>query len=431
MVEEITKKMWGIPNPDLSLSKFNFHVVGLDHLNPWQGQSQYLRPQDVLMLTQMGYKILATPHIGRLWESNNFYPHMGVVLSDQTSNQSYRDPHDRPEKIFENGEWHHCSLQNSPVLSPYLRLNSEVLANNGFGSPKRYVQCNNLAHVHYVSKVQALGAKNVMLSTELFIGIPWAEDFFGILIENEKRVIEGFQKIGIFDRYLNLDGTLIEANCPGRFSHVEELLTLKQAHHEMIVSDKIIEVGGHYPMNVASILYDCIWSYWMQLQNGAVKGGEFISEVFAVSGMDMINYTKDPGLRACFDRMYKVLLESGKFEWLPKHLRLIFLPGAFFRFLPCNAEEELVHTVQRIICLQEERSNLNKVYGTFQRQLLINKSKGLRQVESEAKACYKESFGRRTGYSQYDILNGKYVPRGIMDALMCMSFEEVRWWFKV
>jgi len=49
----------------------NFYVIdGNVHQNPWEASSYKLTPRDIRHLTDLGIRIVATPHIGLHWPSN-------------------------------------------------------------------------------------------------------------------------------------------------------------------------------------------------------------------------------------------------------------------------------------------------------------------------------------------------------------------------
>jgi len=409
----------------------NFFVIGVDARNPWNGQSHKLGPSHVLGLTRSGIDIRATPHIGLHWPSNSMYPHMGVRICDYKGNQSEVDTADEPQNVKERGAIHNCALQTEPVLSPYLRLNPEAIRSNGYISAKNFAEKINLGHVHHEAKRLALGPENLMLDSDLLL-FPWVHDFFQVLIENEVWILQDYDRFGIFDRHVSTEGK-IERSQPGTVSDIEAFLHMKNQHAIMIREDCILPATGFFPIKEALILLDSVVSYWQQKQLTLEYEG--IGDTFTVSGIDMINYTKSPALRAVLDRMYKALLNSGKFEWLPKFMGHSILPGGTFRFLPCNAEESLCEVVNQLLDLNDERTELNRVLGqeletNVRSHWLLHSKEIINPAFKVARKDFVTLLDQRRGFSQYDLLNGEHVPQDIVDRLMIMSFEQIQNLFK-
>ncbi|MFN4181134.1 MAG: hypothetical protein ACK4FA_00350 [Candidatus Paceibacteria bacterium] len=407
----------------------NFFLIGVDAKNPWGGQSHKLGPNDVLNLTRSGINIRANPHIGLHWPSNSMYPFMGVQICDYMGNMSIVDTADEPQNIKENGVTHHCAVQTEPVLSPYLKVNSSIIQSNGYLSAKNFGHKINLGHVHHEAKRLALGQENVMLDADL-LTFPWVHDFFQIIIENEFFILQGYdQRKGIFDRHISTEGVLTRIDSPGKLRDVEHFLVMKSQHAEMIRNDCLLPATGFFPIKEAVILLDSLVCYWQQKEQNLEHEG--IGDTYTMSGIDMINYTKSQPLRCVLDRMYKSLLKSGKFGWLPKYMGHSILPGGTFRFLPCNAEQDLLESVLKLVDLHKQRAKLNSELASVgddqnERARLVIWS---REIINPGFVIERKNFRRllseRRGFSQFDLLNGDFVPKEVVEPLMSLSFEQI------
>ncbi len=407
----------------------NFFIIGVDAKNPWGGQSHKLTPSDVLTLTQAGIEIRATPHIGLHWPSNSMYPHMGVTICDYMGNMSVVDTADEPQNIKENGVTHHCAIQTEPVLSPYLKVNPSVIQSNGYLSAKNFASKTNLGYVHHEAKRMALGRENVMLDADL-LTFPWIHDFFQVIVENEVFILQGYdQRKGIFDRYISTEGIVTRVDSPGKVCNIEQFLIMKSQHAEMIRNDCLLPAAGFFPIKEAVILLDSLICYFQQIKPGLAQ--EEIGDTYTVSGIDMINYTKSQPLRDVLDRMYKCLLASGKFEWLPQFMGHTILPGGTFRFLPCSAEQGLLESVLKLIDLHKQRAELNFGLANVgddhnERAHLLLWSK---EIINPSFVIERKNFRRllseRRGFSQFDLLNGDFVPEEVVRPLMSLSFEQI------
>ncbi len=426
----------------LKLQSQNFFLIGVDGKNPWGAQSHKLTPNQILQLTKAGIEIRATPHVGLHWPSNNIYPFMGVKICDYMGNQSLVDYADEPEIVKEGYSKHNCAVQQHAVLSPYLRLSQQAITSNGYIAAKNFAGHTNLASVHHLAKKQALGPENVILDADL-LNFPWVHDFFQILIENEQWILQGYdQRNGIFDRHISAEGIVTRVDLPGKVSDVEEFLIMKGQHAQMIRNDCLLPATGFFPIKEAVILLDSIVCYWQQIQSSLEY--QDVGDTYTMSGVDMINYTKSQPLRDVLDRMYKALLQSGKFKWLPKYMGHTILPGGTFKFLPCNAEEELFESVIKLINLHQQRVELNSGLSTVLSGLTDNSSvEEIRAAENERarlllwskeivnpgfvleRKNFRELLEQRRGFSQFDLLNGDHVPKGVVQPLMNMTFEEI------
>lgn len=411
----------------------NFFLIGVDGKNPWGGQSHKLGPSDVLSLTSSGINIRATPHIGLHWPSNSMYPHMGVRICDYMGNIAYVDTADEPQNVKEGNAIHNCALQAGPVLSPYLQLNPQAIRSNGYLFAKNFANKTNLGHVHHQAKRLALGPENVMLDADL-LQVPFAFQFFQVLIENQDYILQGYDsRLGIFDRHVSPDG-LIQRSQPGSASDIDAFLEMKRQHTTMIREDCILPATGFFPIKEAVILLDAIVCYWQQKET-SLEYPE-IGDTYHTSGIDMINYTKSPSLRAVLDRMYKCLLQSSKFKWLPKYLAHTIIPGGTFRFLPCNVEEELLESVLKLFDLYTQKEALNQGLANVgdneneKARLLIYSKEILNPDLVRARHEFRDALSRRRGFSQYDLLNGELVPQEIVCRLMNMTFEQIQNLFK-
>lgn len=415
----------------LERQKQNFFIIGVDGKNPWKGQTHKLCPLDVKKISSRGVKIIATPHIGLHWASNSFYPHMGVTICDYSGNQSRIDRLDEPEYIKEGTSKHDCAIQEHAVLSPYLLLNKEVVARNGYISAKKFASASNLAYVHHHAKKLALGEENVMLDSDLFEK-PFVFDFFKVLIENQKQIFHDSSRFGILDRFVSNEG-IISRRSPGGVADIESFIKMKQLHKQMILEDCHLQASGFFPLNEVNILFDSICCYWQQLQLGIASTS--IGDTYTVSGVDMILYTKNPFLREILDRMYKTLLASGKFTWLPKYMGNTMLPGGTFSFLPSNKEEELYESVVELLDINSKKDSLHKEISMSSdeanRFRLVNKSREIINPKmSQIKDRFQKALKERRGFTQYDLLNGEYVPNEIIQRLMPMTFEKINGLFK-
>ncbi|MCF7831375.1 MAG: hypothetical protein K9M36_00600 [Candidatus Pacebacteria bacterium] len=431
---EILQKMWKQENP--SLSESGFHIIGFDRLNPWGGSSYQLCGDDISHLTSLGVSILATPHIGLHWPSNNMYPHMGVTICDYMGNQSVRDTADEPETIFEGGSKHYCAIQHDAVLSPYLQLSSEKVLSNGFISARQFAQCSNLGHVHHIAKKKALGYQNVILDADL-LDFPFVRDFFKIIITNQEYILQGYET-GIFNRIVSPMGCVTKISPATSFDVIDSFLEMKKSHKYMIEKDVVLEIGGYLPIKESLIMLDAITCYWQQVQRGIAEPSVLVGDTFTVSGIDMIHYLKGKPIRNVFSRMFEVLQNSGTFPWLPKHLRHTIVPGGLFRFLPSCAERELRNSVRSLLDISTEKGFLNtriaeskNRYPTIFPQGLIHQNKILSQKMVSVRTEYVSELESRRGFSQYDLLNGERVPADLLTKLMPMSFEKIQQLFHV
>ncbi len=440
-----TKKNWdpkSITLKNLEEQGTNFFVIGTDAKNPWGAQSHKLRPIDVLNLTRSRINIRATPHIGLHWPSNSMYPHMGVTICDYMGNTAYIDTADEPHNVKEGGAIHNCALQTGPVLSPYLRLNPNSIQSNGYIAAKNFAGKTNLGHVHHEAKRLALGSENVMLDADL-LQVPFVFDFFQILVENQDYILQGYDsRLGIFDRHVSLDGK-IERSQPGLVSDIDAFLQMKQQHATMIREDCILPATGFFPIKESVILLDSLVCYWEQIQHSLEH--EEVGDTYTMSGIDMIKYTKSQPLRDVLDRMYKCLLLSGKFQWLPKYLAHTILPGGTFRFLPCNAEQDLLENVLTLIELHKQRVEINYGLSTVlagltekssqleiddamneRARLLIWSKEIINPGLVVERKKFKDLVPQRRGFSQFDLLNGDHVPQEVIDSLMGLTFEQIQ-----
>lgn len=422
----------------LEQQRLNFFLIGTDAKNPWGGQSHKLTPHQILELTKAGIEIRATPHIGLHWPSNSMYPFMGVRICDYMGNTAYIDTADEPQNIKERSVVHNCALQTEPVLSPYLRLNQSIISSNGYMSAKNFANRTNLGHVHHEAKRLALGEQNVMLDADL-LNFPWVHDFFQILIENEQWILRGYdQREGIFDRHISAEGIVTRVDLPGKVSDVEDFLQMKQQHSQMIREDCILPATGFFPIKEVTILLDCLACYWQQKEQNIEHEG--IGDTYTMSGVDMINYTKSQPLRDVLDRMYKVLLLSDKFDWLPTYMGHTILPGGTFRFLPCNREEALYESVLRLIELHAQRTELNFNLANIgvndfsvnfsslkdeQAYFILRSKEIINPAFVQERKIFRDLIRDRRGFSQFDLLNGEFVPPEITNPLMGMSFEQI------
>jgi len=411
----------------------NFFIIGTDGKNPWGAQSHKLKPLDVLELSKSGIIILATPHIGILWPSNLMYPYMGVIICDFTGNQSFIDYADEPEKIQEGSSKYHCALEIEAMLSPYLHLDRDAILGNGFISAKKFAGASNLAHVHHSAKKMALAEGRVIMDIDLY-DVSFTFDFFQVLIENQDWILSGLsRREGIFDRFVSNNGVMQRCE-PGKVADLSQFLEMKKSHRVMINEDTHLETSGFFPINEANILFDSIHGYYKQI--GLSLADNEIGDTYAMSGVDMINYTKNSQFRGIVDRMYKALLNSGKFSWLPEYMAHTFFPGGVFRFLPSNTEDRLYEDTLHLFNAHTEKQLLNTKIAQaneIDRMNLIlenNKSKNLKNIFTEARDRFQKSFSSRRGLSQYDLLNGEFVPIEIIDQLMPMSFEQIGVLFK-
>ncbi len=424
---EILQKMWKQENPTLLES--GFHIIGFDKLNPWGGSSYLLSGDDIRHLTAMGIRILATPHIGLHWPSNNMYPHIGVTICDYMGNQSVRDTADEPETIFEGGSKHHCAVQQGAVLSPYLQVSSERVLSNGFRSARQFAQCSNLGHVHHLAKKKALGDKQVILDADL-LEVPFVIDFFEVLLQNENYILQGYET-GIFNRFVSSVGVVNQVPAVTSFDVIDSFLEMKKGHKHMIEKDVLIEISGYFPIKESLIMLDAITCYWHQREKGIVDSDNHVGDAFAVSGIDMIHYLKGKPLRDVLSRMFHVLRASGKFPWLPNHLRHNIIPGGLFRFLPSCKEFGLQESIVDILDIMEERSRIDKKISSCVSNSptipdhVLQESKSIATETRLRLDRYRTAMGSRRGFSQYDILNGEYVDPLLLQRLSGLTFDQI------
>jgi len=431
---EILQKIWKQQDP-IVVSTSDFYVIGSDKLNPWGGSSYLLSGDDVSSLTQMGIPIWATPHIGLHWPSNNMYPHIGVTICDYTGNQSVRDFADEPEKIFEGGSKHHCALQKDAILSPYLRVNPEQMLAHGFRSAREFSTCSNLGHVHHLAKKRALGREHVILDSDL-LDFPFVFDFFEVLLQNQEDILQGYES-GIFNRFVSSVGVVNKVPSVISTQTIESFLEMKKAHKCMIEKDVFIKVGGYLPIKESLIMLDAITCYWQQMEKGIADSGDHIGDTFSVSGIDMIHYLKGKPLRGVLSRMFSFLHTSGKFSWLPNHLRHIIIPGGLFRFLPSCKEKLLEQSIYGILTMLKERDLANNIIAEHSKIdslipiHLIDNHKMISSKLREAQNIYRQALSTRRGFSQYDILNGEYVDPALLQEVSKLTFDQIARIFSV
>ncbi len=412
----------------------NFFIVGTDGKNPWRIQSHKLTAMQVKSVAESGVEILATPHIGNHWSSNSMYPNMGVKICDFTGNQSFIDYADEPQSIKEGHSKHQCSVENHAILSPYLQLNKGALLSNGYISAKEFSECSNLAYVHHQAKRKALGEHNIMLDVDLF-DQPFISSFFEVLVKNEKEILCGYQgnrgREGIFDRFVSRSG-IIKRCSPGKISDVQSFLEMKRLHREMILQDCILEAEGFVPINEVMILLNSISCYFKQVEQSIHYFN--IGDTYTVSGIDMLNYTRNDSFRSVLDRMYKALLKSDSFNWLPEYMVHTIIPGGVFRFLPANTEIVLEESVIELLNLHDERKEFSKRFGGVsgsEHEFLLSEYKTKVNFPFKiAREHFKDATNMRRGFTQYDLLNGEYVSQDIIERLMKVSFEEIATLFK-
>jgi hypothetical protein len=106
------------------------------------------------------------------------------------------------------------------------------------------------------------------------------------------------------------------------------------------------------------------------------------------------------------------------------------IPGGTFRFLPCNAEQDLVESVLKLIELHQERKELNRQLGSVidnneRARLLLCSKEIVNPGFVIERKNFRELLEIRRGFSQFDLLNGDHVPKEIVQPLMNMTFEEI------
>ena len=410
----------------------NFTVIGNDAKNPWGIQSSKLTSAGIKDITLSGVEILASPHIGLSRPGHSMYPYMGAVISDFTGNQSYADYVAEPQNIKENGTKHNCAVQEHSILSPYLQVKSDAILDNGFVSAKHFAGHTNLAHVHHKAKKAAFGESKMTLDVDMF-DVPFTFDYFKVLTENQAYILQGYHnREGIFDRFVSRTGEL-NYSSPGNVSHISSYLQMKQLHRDMILQDGVEFAEGYIPINEALVLFDALYCYWKQIDL-SIHDLE-LGDTYSISGLDMINYTKSSSFRAVVDRMYKVLLKTPEFRWLPEYMVHTMIPGGgTFQFLPSNKEEELAESVLQILALDQEHGAFRKKISDAQgleRAALIEEDRVRdKKCFLRARSLYQQAYKNRRGFTQYDLLNGESVSREIVEQLMPMSFERVGFLFK-
>lgn len=425
IIEKIFKK-----DPE-NLGEENFYFIGSDSKNPWEALSTKLTPKDILELTSLGIRIIATPHIGLHWPSNSAYPKMGVQIVDYTGNQSFLDTADEPEKVKEGGVSEIVSIQDIPVLSPYLVIDHQKT--KGFSSQKIISDFTNLASLHHKLKQKALGEENVKTDFEALFQFPFVEDFFAILLKEEKEILKDYSS-GILDRFVSQEGVVSRISNSG---DVNSFLKMKEAQNGMIQKDEVNLISGFLPIKETMILLDSIASFYIQLQKGLVSEKQDLATTYTVSGADMINYTKNPNLREIVQKMYKCLKKDENFKkWLPKNIQHIMIPGAVFRFLPSKQETKLADSVYVLFKIYKNIKEKNlKISSANEEEKgeLIQEKLKLNEDFKKAKEEFDLRAKNRSGFSQYDLTLGDSISEKVEEILpeiMEMTFEEIDKLFK-
>ena len=328
---------------NLIRNKASFHVIGNDKMNPWEADSYMFTPMQIRELSRE-YQIFATPHIGLHWPSNSMYAHMGVGICDFTSNQSVRDTADLPEYIGLSGNTKHCALEHGQVLSPYLKINTNLLCHGGLPEAiQEYAGCNNLAYIHHDVKKKTIGNPNVIIDVDILESdfVPRALE---VLLENETSVLDRYQHFAtkLFNRFVNEKGIVSDMHRSSR-DVISSFLKLKQSHKRMILHDEVLNPSGYIPIKEVMIILDAIRCY----RSHTGKKNGIIGNSFITSGVSMIHYLKNPRTRMVLQNMYEVLQKE--FDWLPLHMRMFVLPGGVFRFLPSSGEPELEQSVLNLL----------------------------------------------------------------------------------
>lgn len=403
-----------------------FYVIDNNiHQNPWRASSYKLTPRDIYSLTNLGIRIVATPHIGLHWPSNSMYPRMGVKISDYTANQSIRDYADEPENIIEGGKRYFCAKEYEPTLSPYLHLNKNSLIKTKTRTAEKFYDKKSLAHIHHLSKKIVLGEDNMCLDADI-LKDDFVFDTLNLLVRNEKYILNGYAD-GIFNRFVSKNGILERCN-PASASCIPDFINLKQKQADMIRNDYIEKVSGHIPIKEVIVMIDALACYRSQIINNVIPNSNtFIGNTFSVSGIDMVNYLKGNTIRGVLQRMYEVLYRE--FTWLPVHMRYFIIPGGILRFMPSSAEPRLEEAIIRSLNLNNEIFIANKkVIEANDRKDLsdaIEVKSLLKKRFYESQKEYIDSYVNRRGFSQYDLLLGEKISDEIVNAIFDLSLDDI------
>jgi len=406
----------------------NFFVVANDQTqNPLGADAFKLSGVDVLFLTQYcGKPIMATPHIGRHWESNSAYKYMGVVISDFTGNQSVRDTEDEPEHICVQGQRHNVITERTATLSPYLSFDMESIYRNNLDWVLKYG--NTPAQVHHAIKKQAIGEEYVRLDTQFLWKVPQLEDILNIVVKHEKEIFGNYTPAhAAFNRFVNVHGEVSLSKGMEIQNAVESFIHVKQAHEHCILNDTECMMRGALPAKEVMIMCDVILCLWQQIQNGSLSKGADVGYAATMSGVSMVWYTKRADMRAVFERMYQVL--RCEFSWLPKKCYLFMIPGGMYKFLPSIQEHDLLEATQKVLDAWTNTNAYNAkiaAAGETEKWNLIASRKAENTAYRSALDEFRTAYHNRKGYSQYDLLASGDAPHlGILSELLKLSYEQI------
>lgn len=409
--------------------KPTFHVVGYDKLNPWQADSYAFTPADISPLSQK-YRIFATPHVGIHWSSNSMYSYMGVKICDFTGNQSVKDTDDMPEYLGYNGKLVRSAIQKNQILSPYLKLDKDVLGKLS-GGLQGYYSCNNLGFIHHSVKRKTIGEDNVLLDKDILSSF-FVPKLLAVLEKNEKYILADYPFAKkIFNRFVDKDGVVCAVSEGESGCHIDSFLRMKEAHWKMILHDESLCPSGHLVLKEVVIMCDAIRCFLSSLSDLLVQGDD-IGDTFLMSGISMIHYLKNPHIREVMQKMYEVL--QPEFSWLPKHMRMFVLPGGLFRFLPSSGEPELEKCTLTLLNLYKEICEKDKQLTLCQSsEVIAQRKKIIKDHFVPAKKFFVLHYKQRRsfGFNQYDLLNGESVNPLIPALLMDHNFHHIKTLFEV
>ena len=395
----------------------SLYIICNDAKNPDYASSFMFSREDIKKLTTLGFTINASPHIGKLWASNNFYKEMGVKISVFTGNQSIKDYCDEPENILINGISHKVSVQNNAVLSPYLITDEQKvksILNNHIPIT------SSLARLHYYTKSQVIGSENIFLDTEM-LEYPFFREMVVALIENEKLI---YQDSGtIFDRFVTKNGEVLK-NTKSYLSSqdiYESFFNLKKSHEDLVTKDLSSSCcEGCIPRVELWIILDAIYT-WLSKPN--VLNG--VGNTFTVSGVDMVYYLKNKEKRKILDTMYTIIRDTIPELELPPKMRFFVLPGGLMKFYPVR-QEKLYSLVVDILDKRDEFLMIKESFRTTDGQKPFEEMKRAQYELKNAKDAFKKAYNERIPFSQYDIIqNDLKFCSFLVERLMKISFKEI------